>query len=86
MDYGLENNLFTADEKPYMEIIRDMHRNYDGSTLGIDAKDDVFDPLTVIGGLIDFENGVFTQNINIRFPQAHRLKRWNNSCAKSSVR
>ena len=68
MDYGLENNLFTTDEKPYMELIRDMHHNYDGSTLGIDAKDDVFDPLTVIGGLIDFENGVFTQNLNIRFP------------------
>ena len=85
MDYGLENNLFTADEKPYVEIIRDMHRNYDGSTLGIDAKDDVFDPLTVIGGLIDFEDGVFTQNINIRFPTSTSVEKMEKQlCEKLS--
>ena len=66
--YGLENNLFSEEEKPYMLVLEKLHSVTDGSGLGIDADDGLFDPLTCIGGMMKYENGVYCQNINIRYP------------------
>jgi succinyl-diaminopimelate desuccinylase len=66
--YGLENNLFSEEEKPYFELLAKLHGVTDGSGLGIDADDGYFEPLTCIGGIMKFEDGVFTQHINIRYP------------------
>jgi len=63
-----ENNLISDTEKPYFEILKKVFSSTDGSTLGIDADDGLFDPLTCIGGIIKKEDGVFMQDINIRFP------------------
>ena len=66
--YGLENNLFSEEEKPYFELLAKLHGVTDGSGLGIDADDGLFTPLTCIGGVISFDEGVYCQNINIRYP------------------
>ncbi|MEG1862703.1 MAG: Sapep family Mn(2+)-dependent dipeptidase [Oscillospiraceae bacterium] len=66
--YGLDNSLFSQEEKPYMEALMDLHKVTDGSGLGIDADDGLFDPLTCIGGMMKIEDGKFVQNINIRYP------------------
>ena len=63
-----ENNLLAEVEKPYFEILKNVFSSTDGSTLGIDSDDGLFDPLTCIGGIIKKEDGVFMQDINIRFP------------------
>ncbi len=68
VNYGLENNLFGEEEKPYFELLAKLHGVTDGSGLGIDSDDGLFDPLTCIGGVISYKEGVFCQNINIRFP------------------
>ena len=66
--YGLENNLFSEEEKPYFELLNKLHSVTDGSGLGIDADDGYFEPLTCIGGIMAYEDGVFSQHINIRYP------------------
>ena len=66
--YGLDNGLFTPCEKPYMEVLMDLHKVTDGSGLGIDSDDGLFDPLTCIGGMMKIEDSKFVQNINIRYP------------------
>lgn len=66
--YGLENGLFSDEEKPYFELLSKLHSVSDGSGLGIDSDDGLFDPLTCIGGIISFKDGVFCQHINIRYP------------------
>ena len=68
VNYGLDNNLFSEEEKPYFLVLKDLHSSTDGKGLGIDADDGLFEPLTCIGGMMRYEDGVFTQNINIRFP------------------
>ena len=68
INYGLENNLFSEEEKPYFELLAKLHGVTDGSGLGIDADDGYFEPLTCIGGMMSFKDGVFMQHINIRYP------------------
>ncbi len=62
------NNLLTEQEKPYFEILKKVYGSTDGSTLGIDSDDGLFDPLTCIGGIIKKEDDVFMQDINVRYP------------------
>lgn len=68
VNYGLDNNLFSEEEKPYFLLLKKLHDVSDGSGLGIDSDDGLFDPLTCVGGIISFDDGIFCQNINIRYP------------------
>ncbi|MEG1445839.1 MAG: Sapep family Mn(2+)-dependent dipeptidase [Ruthenibacterium sp.] len=68
VDYLLNNHLCDADETAYLSLLHELFAATDGSTLGIDANDGVFDPLTCIGGIIAMKDGVLSQNINVRFP------------------
>lgn len=73
--YGLENGLFTEEETPYMQLLDGLHTHYDGSSLGIDSDDGVFEPLTVVGCVMKYADGVFTQSINIRFPTSTSVEK-----------
>ena len=68
VDYLLENGLFSEGEKSFLEMERLVFGSTDGSTLDIAAKDDLFDPLTCIGGTIRTVDGVFEQTIDSRYP------------------
>ena len=68
VDYLFENGLFSEGEKSFLEMERLVFGSTDGSTLDIAAKDDLFDPLTCIGGTIRTVDGVFEQTIDSRYP------------------
>ncbi len=68
IDYAFSNNLFSDEEVLYMQLLAKLHCSTDGKGLGIDADDGLFDPLTCIGGMINFTDNKYTQNINIRYP------------------
>ena len=68
VDYMLENGLFSEGEKSFLEMEKLVFGSTDGSTLDIAAKDDLFDPLTCIGGTIRTVDGVFEQTIDSRYP------------------
>lgn len=68
VDYLLENNLYSEEEKSFLELEKKVFASTDGSSLGIAGKDDYFTPLTHIGGTIRTENGQFIQNIDSRYP------------------
>lgn len=68
VDYMLENDLLRGEEKSLFELFALMHRASDGSLLGIDASDDAFGPLTVIGGVIGVEDGHIFQTVDSRYP------------------
>ncbi|MDL2324822.1 Sapep family Mn(2+)-dependent dipeptidase [Ruminococcaceae bacterium OttesenSCG-928-A16] len=70
VEYLLENNLCTAEENQYLQLLRRLHAGTDGSGVGIACRDDAFDALTVIGGVISFEQGQLRQVIDCRFPTA----------------
>ena len=68
VDYLLENGLFSEGEKSFLEMEKLVFGSTDGSTLDIAASDDLFDPLTCIGGTIRTVDGVFEQTIDSRYP------------------
>ena len=68
VNFILDNKLEAADERAYLEYLRDLFSVNNGAGIGIDSDDGLFDPLTCIGGIIKFEDGKLRQNINVRFP------------------
>lgn len=70
VNYLLDNDLAAESEKPFLALLKRLHSVTDGSGIGVDCKDDMFDPLTCIGGMMRMKDGVLRQDINIRFPTA----------------
>lgn len=68
VDYLLENNLCNQEETGYLQLLQKLFASTDGSAIGIDSDDGLFDPLTVIGGTIRMEDGKLIQNLNSRYP------------------
>jgi len=70
VDYLLDNGLFSPAEKPFLDLEHLVFAAWDGSALGIDATDDIFEPLTIIGGTIRTEDGEFCQSLDCRYPKS----------------
>lgn len=68
--YILEHGLCSDEERGYLELLSLLFATTDGSSLGIDATDDLFEPLTCIGGTIRLEDGRIRQTIDIRYPKS----------------
>ncbi len=69
--YLLDHGLCSDDERAFLELERTIHASTDGSSLGIDATDDVFEPLTCIGGTVELrEDGRIAQTVDARFPKS----------------
>lgn len=68
--YLQDNALVSGGEAPFYELLGRIFASTDGSTLGIDATDDLFDPLTCIGGTIRMKDGRLVQTIDCRYPKS----------------
>lgn len=67
--YILENHLASDEEESFLLAVMKLHSASDGSGLGIQASDGLFDPLTAVGGVIGMtEDGRMYQTIDIRYP------------------
>ena len=51
-----------------LELLAKLHRHTDGSGLGVQADDGLFQPLTIVGGVIGVEDGVLFQSLDSRYP------------------
>ncbi len=68
VNYILEQDLCTAEERPFIEFLQKLLNHTDGSGVGIKSEDEFFGPLTVIGGTIKMEDGHIVQTLDSRFP------------------
>ena len=68
VDYLLDNRLCTGEENAFLKVLQKLHHATDGSGVGIAAKDEAFDPLTIIGGMITFRDGRLRQDVDSRYP------------------
>ena len=68
--YLLDNGLVEGEERRFLELLSKVFASTDGSTLGIAATDDLFDPLTCIGGTIRMVDGHLEQTIDSRYPKS----------------
>lgn len=88
VNYLLDNHLCTEQEEEFLCYLRKLHSNTDGSGVGIAASDDAFDPLTIIGGMIELKDGRLWQDVDSRYPTSitgeeikERLLAASNGCA-----
>ncbi len=70
VSYLLDNGLASDAERVFLELLAKIFASTDGSTLGIAATDDLFDPLTCIGGTIALVDGHLEQTIDSRYPKS----------------
>lgn len=70
VDYLLAQDLVSDAERTYLELLQKVFASTDGSTLGIAATDDLFEPLTCIGGTIALVDGRLQQSIDSRYPKS----------------
>lgn len=66
--YLLDNKVCTEEEEKLFRLLDMLHCASDGSGLGVDADDGLFDPLTIIGGVIGVEDGHIYQVLDSRYP------------------
>lgn len=69
INYILENGIADENEEIFLKTLQKIHAAPDGSMIGVAADDGKFDPLTIICGVIGYdENGHMYQTIDSRYP------------------
>ncbi len=68
VDYLLEHDLCTPEERVFLELDQKLLCCTDGSGLGIQASDEHFGALTAVGGTIGIEDDCLVQSLDVRFP------------------
>ena len=68
VDYLLRSGVCDDNEEKMLGLLARLHSAWDGSGLGVQADDGLFEPLTIIGGVIGVENGRLFQTLDSRYP------------------
>jgi len=68
VDFILDHALAGEQEAKFLQVVSLLNKAYDGSTLGVQADDGLFQPLTIIGGVISVEDGKMVQTLDSRYP------------------
>ena len=68
VDFMLDHALAGEQEAKFLQVVSLLNKAYDGSTLGVQADDGLFQPLTIIGGVIGVEDGKIVQTLDSRYP------------------
>ena len=79
-NYLLDHKLCSEGENAYLSMLRRLMASTDGSSFGMAASDDIFTPLTCIGGVITMKDGVLSQSIDVRFPTGITVEEMTNAC------
>ena len=68
VDYLLDQGVGDENERRMLQLLQRLHCAWDGSGLGVQADDGLFEPLTIIGGVIGLEDGRLFQTLDSRYP------------------
>lgn len=68
-EYLLENDVVEEEEAAFLRLISDLHQDYYGRELHLNAEDDRFGKLTIIGGMAGMEDGYLWQTVDCRYPE-----------------
>lgn len=68
VNFILDHALAGEQEAKFLKVVSLLNAAWDGSMLGVQADDGLFQPLTIIGGVIGIENGKLVQSLDSRYP------------------
>ncbi len=66
--YLYDSGVLSESESRAARFIVKAMSSYDGAPLGIACDDGIFTPLTIIGGMLDYENDRLVLDMNCRYP------------------
>lgn len=78
--YLLDNGLCSPSEERALRMFQIVYADTSGNALGIASSDEIFGPLTCVGGMIRLEKGRLKQSIDIRYPASMY-----DSCIKAAL-
>lgn len=70
VDYILAQGILSGAEEAFFCGLQRLHSDPYGKALGLEAEDELFTPLTIIGGVIGMEDGHLFQTVDCRYPTA----------------
>ena len=68
VNYILDNGICDENEEKFLRLLKLLHDDYTGAALGVAADDGLFEPLTIVGGVIGIEDGRMFQSLDSRYP------------------
>lgn len=68
VNYLLDSGILCGDEEELFKLLGMLHSAWDGSALGVAADDGLFEPLTIVGGVIGVKDGYIFQTVDCRYP------------------
>ena len=68
IDYLLKNRVCRGEEEALLRFLASIHHASDGRECGLAADDGLFEPLTVVSGVIGMEDGFIYQTVDSRYP------------------
>ncbi len=87
VDYMLDNDLVSADERRFLELQKTLIDDYSGAGVGVSATDDLFGDLTIIGGMcwLD-EEGRLHQSCDSRYPTTFSCAQFESALTAAAER
>lgn len=73
-DYLAQNHLYDDSQENFVKLGQLIQSSYRGEQFGLDATDDVFSPLTLVGGYLYQKGDDLIQDLNIRYPKTQNGK------------
>lgn len=77
VDYMLDNDLVSDSERQFLNLQKTLIDDYTGESVGVKAEDEIFGPLTIIGGTCwKDEDGTLHQSCYSRYPTTMNKERF----------
>lgn len=91
-DYLLESGIVHAEEEKFLRLVQKLLSGTDGSGLGIQASDDKFSPLTIVGSMTGAEDGCLWLTFDCRYPTstdgetiARKIRALSDGCCEVEI-
>ena len=68
VNYILDNGIASPEEEKFFRALSLFHSDTTGAAYGVAADDGLFQPLTIVGGVIKTVDGHFMQTLDSRYP------------------
>lgn len=87
VDYMLDNDLVSASERQFLELQKTLIDDYTGAAVGVAASDDLFGPLTIVGGMVwRDEDGTLHQSVDSRYPTTFSCAQFEEGLSATAAR
>lgn len=87
VDYMLDNDLVSESERQFLNLQKTLIDDYSGEGVGVKAEDDLFGPLTIIGGTAwKDDDGTLHQSCDSRYPTTFSCEQFEKALSETAAK